>query len=305
MAVPSFQDHMLPTLLALADSNEKHVKDIREFVATYLNLSAEDSASKTPSGKISTYADRVNWSLAYFKQAILIESTRRGFYKLAERGKKLLATNPQKIDNTTLSQYPEFVTFKYGTGHQQTKQPENAPSSADENRTPQELIEIGYKSITEELANSILTTIKTCSSDFFEQLVVDLLLAMGYGGSRQEAGTITRKGSDEGIDGVINEDRLGLDVIYVQAKRWKDTVSRPEIQKFAGALQGMRASKGIFITTSNFSNEAHDYTSKISSKIILIDGERLSRLMIEHNVGVSCYQTYQIKKIDSDYFTEG
>ncbi|MDO9633038.1 MAG: restriction endonuclease [Humidesulfovibrio sp.] len=304
MAVPSFQEHMLPTLLVFADGKEKHVKDIREDVANRLQLTPEDRAEMTPGGSIPRYADRVNWSVTYFKQAQLIESTRRGYYKLATRGAELLQTNPSKIDIPLLMQYPEYAAFRNST-HSQTES-NHVPIAkvSDEASTPQELIDMGYKSITEELSASILSTVKQCSPEFFERLVVDLLLAMGYGGSRQEAGSITRKGSDEGIDGVINEDRLGLDVIYVQAKRWDNTVSRPEIQKFAGALQGMRATKGIFITTSSYSKDAHEYTNKITNKIVLIDGDRLSKLMIEHNVGVACAQVYEIKKIDSDYFSE-
>jgi len=294
---------MLPTLKTLADGKEKSLNDIRKEVAEALNISDEDRKEMVPSGKCPRYVDRVNWSVTYFKQAELIEPVRRGVYRIASLGRELLATNPEKIDVPLLMQYPGYAAFRNGAiKGGSTPQPD--PLHLDSTKTPQELIDDGYQKIVDELADTILTTVKNCSPEFFERLVVDLLLAMGYGGSRQEAGTVTRKGSDEGIDGIINEDRLGLDVIYVQAKRWEGSVSRPEIQKFAGALQGQRAQKGIFITTSTFTKEAHEFCKSISSKIILIDGIRLSKLMIESNVGVSTSDTYTIKRIDSDYFQE-
>ncbi|BCS89463.1 restriction endonuclease [Pseudodesulfovibrio sediminis] len=303
MTLPTFHEHMLPTLETLSDGQEKSLNEIRETVADMLDISPEDRSDMVPSGKCPRYVDRVNWSVAYFKQAMLVEAVRRGVYKITNRGRDLLGTNPSQIDRQLLMQYPEFVKFITPNNSKTSSDTQTSASAADDTpSTPQELIDDGYQKIVDELADTILSTVKNCSPEFFERLVVDLLLAMGYGGSRQEAGTVTRQGSDEGIDGIINEDRLGLDVIYVQAKRWEGAVSRPEIQKFAGALQGQRAKKGIFITTSTFSNAAYDFTKSIDSKIILIDGIRLSKLMIEHNVGVSTSDTYVIKRIDSDYF---
>lgn len=305
MAVPSFQEHMLPTLEVLADGHERSIAEIRKLVADRMNISPNDRAERIPSGVYARYEDRVNWSIAYFKQALIVEAIRRGVYKIAPRGLALLETNPSQIDIPLLMQYPEFVAFKNRTSSKDTSTDTAIPSPPDDSpKTPQELIDEGYQKIVDELADSILTAVKNCSPEFFERLVVDLLLAMGYGGSRQEAGTVTQKGSDEGIDGIINEDRLGLDVIYIQAKRWEGNVSRPEIQKFAGALQGRRAKKGIFITTSTFTKEAFAFANSIDSKIILIDGIRLSKLMIESNVGVSTSDAYTIKRIDSDYFQD-
>jgi restriction system protein len=215
----------------------------------------------------------------------------------------VLSQNPSRIDIKLLEQFPEFVEFR-GGGKKDKEAPAGIEVEANGHQTPEELLEYGYQKIRQDLAQEVLNRVKASSPSFFERLVVELLVRMGYGGSRKDAGEVVGKSGDEGIDGIIKEDRLGLDVIYIQAKKWEGTVSRPEIQKFAGALQGQRAKKGIFITTSSFTNEAIEFASRIDSKIVLIDGKQLAQLMIDHDVGVSKVSSYEIKKIDFDYFVD-
>jgi restriction system protein len=240
------------------------------------------------------------------KKAGLLETPKRGIFQITERGKKVLSDNPEYINIRFLDQFPEHLEFR-------TKKSTNNDNAsveiieelADIDTTPQESIERGYQQIRKEIELEILNRVKSCSPDFFERLVVDLLIKMGYGGSRRDAGKAIGKSSDGGIDGIIKEDKLGLDIVYIQVKRWDSTVvGRPEIQKFVGALHGQRARKGVFITTSRFSQEAKDYVVVIDSKIVLIDGQELAQLMIDNNVGVSIVSIYEIKKIDSDYFTD-
>ncbi|MEW6587230.1 MAG: restriction endonuclease, partial [Nitrospirota bacterium] len=217
-----------------------------------------------------------------------------------ERGRKVLSDKPKKINVKFLKKFPEFLEFQKSKKTDDDSQTPPLQSTT----TPEESLEAAFQELKETLASDLLQTIKGCPPDFFERLVVDVLIKIGYGGSRKEAGQALGKTGDGGIDGIIKEDKLGLDIIFIQAKRWENTVGRPEIQKFAGALQGQRARKGIFITTSNFSKDALDYVGNIDSKIILIDGQRLAELMIENNVGVSPVSTFEVKRIDSDYFTE-
>ena len=235
------------------------------------------------------------------KKAGLLEIPKRGCFRITDRGKELLGENPKHINVKLLNRYEEFVSFK--SAHK-LKTEEKLQEEVDSFGTPEEALEYGYQKINESLSEDILTNVKSCSPEFFERLVIDLLVKMGYGGSRKEAGEVLGKSGDAGVDGIIKEDKLGLDVIYVQAKRWDNTVGRPEIQKFAGALLGQKARKGIFITTSNYSPDAIEYAQNIESKIILIDGKRLAELMIEYSLGVSSLATYEIKRIDSDYFIE-
>ena len=240
--------------------------------------------------------NRIGWAKTYLKKTGFIESPKRGYYKITERGLSELKKNPKKIDNKYLSQFPGFADFV------KTRVIKTVNKGNEDDSTPDENIEANYQQIRNALANDILDNVKRCSPYFFEKLVVDLLLKMGYGGFRQDSGEITRKSADGGIDGIIREDKLGLDTIYIQAKRWDGTIGSPEIQKFAGALQGQRARKGVFITTSKFTKEAIDFASMIENKIILIDGDTLSNLMIDYDIGVSIVDTYLIKRIDSDYF---
>jgi restriction system protein len=294
---------MLPVLKMAADGGEHKFSQAVEALADQFNLSTEERSELLPSGSQAVFNNRVGWARSYLKQAGLLASPKRGFFTITQTGKELLAKNPEKIDISVLEQYPEFIEFKNRKKDKSENKAQVEISAEQESSlTPEDSLASAYKQLRSALESEILSSVKEASPSFFERLVVDLLVKMGYGGSRQDAGKALGKSGDGGIDGIINEDRLGLDVIYIQAKRWEGSVGRPEIQKFAGALQGQRARKGVFITTSFFTKEAIEYASLIESKIILIDGEHLSRLMAEHNVGVSTVGQYEVKKLDSDYF---
>jgi restriction system protein len=301
MAIPDFQSVMLPLLRFSSDQNEHSLQDTVDSLAIEFRLTPDERQELLPSGKQARFDNRVAWARSYFKQAGLVENTRRGYFKISKRGLDLLATRPDKINKKTLEQYPEFLDFQ-NLRHDVIET--DKPAEEQEKQTPEESLENAYKMLSDGLAGEIIQRVKTCSPLFFERLVVELLLAMGYGGTRADAGRAIGQSGDGGIDGIIDEDRLGLDAIYIQAKRWEGTVGRPEIQKFVGALQGQRAHKGVFITTSDFSKEAQEYVKNISNKVVLINGFSLARLMIENNVGVSVAATYAVKKIDSDYFVD-
>jgi restriction system protein len=232
----------------------------------------------------------------------LIEPTKRGFFRITERGLQTLKENPQEINLRYLKKFPDYVELEKSWKSNNPNPPNGETTNVPQ--TPEELLESSYQDIRKTLAQDILSKIKLCSPSFFEKLVVELLVKMGYGGSRTDAGKAIGKSGDEGIDGIIKEDKLGLDIIYIQAKRWENVVGRPEIQKFVGGLAGQGAKKGIFITTSRFTNEAKDYIPRNETKIVLIDGEQLASLLIDYNLGVSTQATYELKKIDSDYFEE-
>lgn len=300
MPIPDFQTIMLPLLRFSGDLKEHSIREAVDFLATEFQLSDEELRELLQSGQQETFANRVNWAKTYLKKAGLIHSTRRGYFQISERGINDLQKKPSRIDIKFLRQYREFIDgFK---PHLKQDLSEELPIQ-NEQATPTDTIEAAYQKLQAELASDLLEQIKETPPSLFERIVVELLVKMGYGGSRKDAGKAIGRSGDEGIDGIINEDKLGLDVIYIQAKRWKDTISRPEIQKFAGALQGQRAKKGIFITTSGFSKEAREFTQKIDIKIILIDGDQLAQLLIDNNVGVSTVQNYEVKRLDSDYFT--
>jgi restriction system protein len=302
MAVPDFQTMMLPFLRLTQDQQEHSLREIANSLVKHYNLTLEDTEERVPSGVQTKLDNRVSWISTYFKKTGVVEYTKRGHFKITNRGLDLLNQNLTKIDLKVLQQFPEFAEFR----SPKNKKVKNHPVQilTEESETPEESLETAYRTILNALAIEILDKVKSCSPSFFERLVVELLVAMGYGGTLQDAGKAVGKSGDGGIDGIIKEDRLGLDVIYLQAKRWEGNVSRPEIQKFAGALLGNQARKGVFITTSDFTKEANDYVKSISSNIILINGEELAELMIDYNVGVSVATTYKIKKIDSDYFLE-
>jgi restriction system protein len=302
MAIPDYQSIMLP-LLKLSNDGEIHkFRASIEELAKHFHLSPEERKELLPSGKQPTFDNRVGWARTYMTKAGLLNSPKRGLFQITQKGKDVLAKNPSDINVQFLEQFPEFMEFR----QLRREKNQNSPTIQESSNsiTPEENLENSYQALRSELGAEILSTIKSCSPDFFEQLVIDLLVTMGYGGSRKEAGEAIGKSGDEGIDGIIKEDQLGLDIIYIQAKRWESVIGRPEIQKFAGALQGQRAKKGIFITTSGFSKDAIDYACSIDTKIILIDGVQLVDLMIDHNVGVSTEAIYELKRIDSDYFTE-
>lgn len=302
MAIPNFQAIMLPLLKFTEDREDHSTRETIDHISSLFNLTEEEKKEVLPSGKQPIIDNRVGWARTYLKKAGLLENPQRGIIKISDLGLRVLQQNPAEINKEFLEQFDEFkefMTIKREGDDEEVQQLEITTE-----QTPQEAIEYGFQKINKNLAQEILQLIMKCSPKFFEIIVVDLLLKMGYGGSRKDAGKSIGQTGDGGIDGIIKEDKLGLDVIYIQAKRWENTVGRPEIQRFAGALQGHRANKGIFITTGSFSKEAKDYANSINTKIILIDGEILTRLMIEHNVGVSTTETYEVKKVDSDYFIE-
>ena len=300
--IPDYQTIMIPLLEFAGDKKERHIREAIDYLAEKFGLTAEERKMLLPSGQQPIFDNRVGWARTYLVKAGLLYSSKRGYFKITERGLEVLKNPPTKIDNKYLSRFPEFIEFK--TKQKTQKEDEIKLLKKYDKSTPEDLIAIGYQKLRHELAIELLDKIMSCPPSFFEKLVVDLLVKMGYGGSREEAGKAVGKSGDEGIDGIIKEDKLGLDIVYIQAKRWTNPVGRPEIQKFVGALHGQRARKGIFITASTFSQSAIDYVSKIDSKIILIDGEKLADLMIEYSVGVSTTASYEIKKIDLDYFTE-
>lgn len=297
--IPDFQTIMLPLLKAFQNGKEKTSKELREEMVSHFNISEDEQKEKIPSGKQPLYTNRVAWAIAYLKMADLISSPARAVYTITEEGKKVLENPPEKITINFLKQFDSFS---------KNRNPEKDTELDDNNqiveKTPDELIEIGYKQVKNELSLQILNQIKDCSPYFFEKLVLDLLIKMGYGGSEMANGEVTPKGSDEGIDGIIKEDKLGLDKIYIQAKKWENCVGRPEIQKFVGALQGKRAKKGIFITMSTFTKEALEYAETLDVAVILIDGKKLANYMIENELGVSLKQNYKIFNVDTDYFIE-
>jgi restriction system protein len=302
MAIPDYQSIMLPFLKFAGDGEEHSLRETIEVLADEFELTDEERTQLLPSGQQTTFDNRVGWARTYLKKAGLLKSTRRGYYQISDRGKEVLEENPPEINNAYLKQFPAFVEF---TRPKQREGEGSVEEEGKDTRTPEEEIEAAYQTVRQGLVVELLQTIKEHSPVFFERLVIDLLVKMGYGGTRKDAGEAIGRSGDGGIDGIIKEDRLGLDIVYIQAKRWDDaTVGRPEIQKFAGALQGQRARKGIFITTSTFSEAAQEYVSRIDSKIVLIDGETLAQLMIDYNIGVAPVASYELKRIDSDYFTE-
>jgi restriction system protein len=252
----------------------------------------------------ATFDNRVAWAISYLKHAALLERTRRGYFRISERGLQVLWQSPQRIDMRFLLQFPEYVQFKERGARERNGKTSQLQVEESSPQTPEELLESSYLHIRQERAQQILSRVKACPPSFFERLVIELLVKMGYGGSRKDAGEAMGRSGDEGIDGIIKEDWLGLDTIYIQAKRWQSVVGRPEIHRFAGASLGQRARKGIFITTSDVTREARDYASSIDGKIVLIDGDQLAHMMIDFGVGVARASVYEIKRIDSDYFNE-
>lgn len=300
MPVPDFQTLMLPALRVLSRISPATTAQVRAELAAEFLLTESDLAELVPSGRQTTFANRVAWAYSYLKQAALISSPRRGTYEITRRGREILAENPVRIDISYLSRFPEFQAFRQLSNETQAEPA--APAATSTILTPDEQIRAGYRRLREALAAQLLERTQRISPASFERLVVDVLVGLGYGGSRRDAAEVVGGGGDEGIDGIIKEDRLGLDSIYVQAKRWQGTVGRPEIQRFAGALQGQRARKGIFITTSTFSADAVSYARGLQTNIVLIDGRQLADLMIDAGVGVSPAEEIRILRADEDYF---
>lgn len=302
MPIPDYQTCMLPLLQFLSDGDEHSLRESEDALAKVFELTPAERAERLPSGQQGIFINRIGWARTYLKKAVLIESPRRAIFRITERGKQLLVSKPSHIDSKFLEQWPEFLEFRDSS--RPSQESEQSTDSAPPTATPEESLELAYLGLREQLSQELLSRILSCSPTFFEQLVVELLVKMGYGGSRKDAGERIGQTGDGGIDGIIKEDRLGLDTIFIQAKRWQGSVGRPEIQKFVGALQGQRARKGVFITTSSYSNDAIAYVSNIDTKVVLINGKQLSDLMIDFEIGVSVAASYTIKKIDSDYFEE-
>jgi restriction system protein len=300
MSIPDYQTVMLPLLKLASDKREHSVPGLVDALASEFKLSDPERRELLPSGGQFIFDNRVGWARTYLKKAGLLAAPKRGFIQITDRGLQLLKENPNRIDNRVLRRFPEFLEF-------QSVKSEEAKESTEmaEELDPQENMEAGYQRIRRQLSSELLSRIKGCSPAFFERLVVELLLKMGYGGSRKDFGEAVGKPGDRGIDAVIKEDKLGLDMVYIQAKRWDTSqVGSKEIQAFVGALHGKKARKGVFITTSDFSKPASDYVRDIQDRVILINGAELANLLIEHGVGVSTVATYDVKKVDSDFFAD-
>lgn len=299
--IPKYEEIMLPFLRHLEDGKEHGLSETHDVLAKQFNLTDGELRELLPSGQQPVFRNRLGWARTYLKKAELLISPKRAHFRISDRGITLLKENPIEITSKFLTRYDEFREFQAIKKDQKNiGQTFYLPDNADQ--TPEESLEIAYQKLHSELSKELLNSVKLCSPEFFERLVIDLLITMGYGGSRKEAGQAMGKSGDGGIDGIINEDKLGLDVIYLQAKRWKNAVPVKEIRDFTGALASKKAKKGIFITTSNFPKSVYEFVTQVEYKIILIDGERLADLMIENSIGLSTINTYHVKTIDSDYF---
>lgn len=304
MAVPDFQTLMLPFLRAVGDGRERRTGEMIERLADEFHLTQDEREELLPSGTQRRFNNRVNWVAAHFRKAGLIESLGPGRFRITPRGASILISKPAKIDVRFLSQYPEYVDFLTGGKTADTAVSTSVEVTSQVDQTPEESIDVTFRQIEEGLAQQLLDKVLSVSPTFFEQLVVDLLLKMGYGGS-EHSGQRLGKSGDGGIDGTINQDPLGLDVVYIQAKRWQGSVGRPVLQAFTGSLEGNKANKGVIITTSSFSPDAVAYVGTISKRVVLVDGRQLAGLMIKHGLGVTPTQTYVLKQLNGDYFDPG
>lgn len=303
--IPKYEEIMLPFLQYLADGKEHGLSETHDALAEQFKLTDDEQRELLPSGRQPVFRNRVGWATTYLKKAGLVTSPKRAHFKISDKGLALLKENPHEITSKFLTRYDDFVQFvsiKNDKKDHGSLVQSHITDNADQ--TPEESLEYAYQKLHSELSKELLDIVKSCSPNFFERLVVDLLITMGYGGSRKEAGQAMGKSGDGGIDGIINEDKLGLDIIYLQAKKWENSVPVKEIRDFTGALASKKAKKGIFITTSSFPKSVYEFVGQVEYKIILIDGERLANLMIEYNIGLSTVNTYHVKIIDSDYFEE-
>jgi restriction system protein len=303
MPIPDFQSLMLPIMKIAEDGDEHTARELRQRIGEQLGLTEEERKELLPSGTQPVFTNRLAWSRAHLTMAGLLEKTGKGRFRITQRGKQAMASNPRTINLRFLFQFPEYSEARNRAKTDTPPEP-TAQASASEVASPQERIELAFRDLNNSLTTELRSKLASVDPFRFEQVVLDLLVKMGYGGSKKEAAQVTQRTADEGIDGLINEDRLGLEVIYIQAKRWKNKVGRPEIQNFVGAIAGKKAGKGIFITTSDFHDNAREYAASLHQKLVLIDGRRLAELMIEHNIGVAPEQPYIIKKVDTDYFEE-
>jgi restriction system protein len=310
MNIPDYQSLMLPLLGALADGREHLVRDVRESIAATFGLGTAEREALLPSGKQPIFDNRLGWAKTYLAKAGLVLSVRRGVYQITDRGRSVLASKPTRVDVAYLAKFPEFEDFRRKSETEDVESPPKADSgqaivaAAAPASTPQESLDTAYHQLRRAVETELLAAVRAASFRFFERLVVELLVKMGYGGSLKDAGKAIGRSGDDGLDGVIKEDHLGLDAIYIQAKRWERTVGRPEVQAFAGSLEGVRGRKGVFITTSTFSSDAREYVSRIEKKIVLVDGPQLASLMTDFGIGVAPVSTYEVKRVDSDYFSE-
>jgi restriction system protein len=296
MPIPDYQGWMLPLLRALANGQEQTLRELTQQLADQIGLSEAERQEVLPSGQQTVLANRVQWAKTYLKKAGLVAQPSRGRVHITPEGLAVLAQRPKAIDTEFLKRYPAFLAFY--TQVQPTPTEEPLPE------TPEEALESAHHTLHSALADELLERLKMASPAFFERIVVQLLVAMGYGGSLADAGQAIGRSGDDGIDGLIKEDKLGLDVVCVQAKRWQGTVGRPVVQAFAGSMEGQRARKGVLLTTASFSREAVEYVGRIERKIVLIDGQRLTQLMIEYSIGVTVASTFVVKKLDIDYFVD-
>ncbi len=298
MTIPSYEQMMLPLLTFASDKKEHTINEALEYIKNHFSLSGEDSELLLKSGRQTVISNRVAWARTYLKKAGLLESKERARFNITEQGLKVLKSNPPEITDKFLMQFPDFQDFQ--KRHKEKKNDTESPEQTS--KTPLEMLEDNYTTLRSNLADDLLANIAQCSPAFFENLVVELLVGMGYGGSIADAGQSIGKSGDGGIDGIIKEDKLGLDIIYIQAKRWEGSVGAKEIRNFVGALAGQKANKGVFITTSNFTKEALSFVQAIQQKVILIDGQLLAQLMIDYDIGVSLEKNYQVKRVDHDFF---
>lgn len=303
MPIPDYQTVMLPLLQEVSDRKIHALGEVVDALAAKFQLTDKELRELLPSGRYPTFRSRVGWARLYLMKAGLLVAPKRGHFSITNTGLTLLAEKPARIDDSLLRRFPSYVEFKT-TKHDDGPPTSNDTAITEAKQSPEELIESAHAQLKRALASELLARIGASAPDFFERLVVELLLKMGYGGSLQDAGRAIGRSGDGGIDGIINEDRLGLDSIYLQAKRWENPVGRPEIQKFAGALAEHRAKKGAFITTSIFTKEAVASATKHDARIVLIDGEKLATLMIDNGLGVTLQASYDVKRIDSDYFAD-
>ena len=300
--IPDYQSIMLPLLRHVSDGKEHKMRDVTEKLAVLLGVTEEERKELLPSGAAPVFYNRTAWAKTYLKKAGLLDSPKQGVVVITNRGLDVLKNKPEYIDVKYLKQFSEFLEFQSTKNDDASTTVETVEDDSSE--TPEETLESAYQKIRKSLASDILGKVIALSPAFFEKLVVELLVKMGYGGSIKDAGRAIGKSGDEGIDGTIKEDKLGLDIIYVQAKRWQpgNVIGRPELQKFVGALAGQGAKKGIFLTTSSFTKDALEYTPKNETKIVLIDGAQLAQYMIDYNLGVTSVNSYEVKRVDSDYF---
>lgn len=303
--IPDFQTIMLPVLQILRDKKEHTLQELIAKISDEFKLSEEERKELLPSGNQAIVNNRVGWARTYLKKAGLLASPQRATFVITKKGLEVLESKPEKINIAFLKKMPKFKEWREDYKSKNKDDDDTIEETEQESgKTPLELLDYSFQKLTNELSLELIDTVKNCSPIFFENLVIDLLVNMGYGGSKREAGKAIGKSGDGGIDGIIKEDKLGLDTIYIQAKKWERTVPVKEIRDFAGALLGQKARKGIFISTSDFPKSAYDYVKNIEPKIILIDGKRLTELMIENNLGLSIQTKYEVKKIDTDYFEE-